>query len=189
LNYWEKHLENSIAEVLFDEQTLAQKVSEIAKQITSDYQKENVEELIIVGILRGSVVFLSDLIRQIQLPVTLDFMAASSYAKGTSSSGVVRINKDMSNSIEGKHVLIVEDIIDSGQTLKCLTEMLQVRQPSSLKLCTLLDKPSRRVVELTPDYCGFEIPDKFVVGYGLDFDEHYRQLPYIGVLKPEIYKK
>ncbi len=188
MNQWQKHLERTVGTILLDEQMLAKRVSEMAQEITADYDAVHAEELVVIGILRGSVVFMSDLIRQLQLPVVLDFMATSSYAKGTRSSGTVRILKDISESISDKHVLIVEDIIDSGLTLQCLKELLLARKPKSLKLCSLLDKPSRRTVELSADYTGFTIPDEFVVGYGLDYNGHYRQLPYIGVLKPEAYK-
>ena len=187
---WNEHLTDSLAEILIDEATLKQRVTQMAQQITADYSRiEDLDELLVVGILRGSVLFMSDLVRQIELPVTLDFMATSSYAKGTKSSGTVRIVKDLSDSITGKHVLIVEDIVDSGLTLQSLSELLISRRPASLRLCSLLDKPSRRKTDINADYCGFTIEDKFVVGYGLDFADHYRHLPYIGVLKPEIYEK
>ena len=188
MNPWAKHLEENIGEVLFDEATIAKRVQEMAQQINADYQPLNIEELVVIGVLRGSVVFMSDLIRQLQLPLTIDFIAISSYAKGTRTSGTVRILTDISESITDKHVLIIEDIVDTGLTLQCLTDLLQARRPKSLRLCTLLDKPSRRMVDLTPDYRGFEIPDDFVVGYGLDYAGHYRQVPYIGVLKPEAYQ-
>lgn len=188
MNPWEKHLEENIGKILFDEQTIAQRVEAMARQINADYQSLDLDELVVVGVLRGSVVFMSDLIRKLQLPITIDFLAISSYAKGTRTSGTVRILKDISESITDKHVIIIEDIVDTGLTLQCLTDLLTARRPKSLKLCTLLDKPSRRMVEITPDYSGFEIPDEFVVGYGLDFAGHYRHLPYIGVLKPEAYK-
>ena len=185
---WQQHLEESLGEVLLDAETLAQRIRELGEQITSDYTAANTQELVVVGILRGSVVFLSDLIRHLQLPVILDFMAVSSYTKGTKSSGTVRINKDLSNSIEGKDVLIVEDIVDTGLTLKNLSEILSARHPRSLRICTLLDKPSRRTCEVMVDYRGFEIEDKFVIGFGLDYDDMYRHLPYVGVLKPEAYE-
>ncbi len=184
---WQQHLAESVEEILFDEETLAKRVKELAKEITADYQQLNISELVIIGILRGSVLFMSDLIRHIDLPVTIDFMAVSSYTKGTRSSGTVRILKDINESIQDKHVMIVEDIVDTGLTLQCLRELLCARQPKSLRICTLLDKPLRRRVEVPVDYVGFQIEDKFVIGYGLDYNDHYRQLPYIGVLKPEIY--
>ncbi len=188
---WQQHLADNIGEILLDETTIQTRVTELAKQITDDYARLGAEELVAVGILRGSVLFLSDLVRQIELPVEMDFMAVSSYVEGTVSSGTVRILKDLSHSIENKHVLIVEDIIDTGRTLQCLEELLLARKPASLNICTLLDKPARRLdsVSLVPDYTGFSIPDRFVVGYGLDFNDAWRQLPYIGVLKPEAYEK
>ena len=190
MNPWAKHLEENIGEVLFDEATIAKRVQEMAQQINADYQPLNIEELVVIGVLRGSVVFMSDLIRQLQLPLTIDFIAISSYAKGTrNGSGTVRILKDISESITDKHVLIIEDIVehrtDTGVSDRFTAGL---RRPKSLRLCTLLDKPSRRMVDLTPDYRGFEIPDDFVVGYGLDYAGHYRQVPYIGVLKPEAYQ-
>ena len=189
MNAWQQHLDDHIAEILLDEATIQNRVAELAEQITADYMRMGADELVTVGILRGSVLFLSDLIRKIQMPVNLDFMAVSSYGGATTSSGMVRILKDLSHSIQDKHVLIVEDIVDTGRTLQCLNELLQARKPASLKICTLLDKPSRRLVETTVDYIGFTIPDQFVIGYGLDYDDAWRQLPYIGVLKPEVYKK
>lgn len=184
---WRQHLAESVGEVLFDEATLARRVKELADAITADYQKLDIDELVVIGILRGSVLFMSDLIRQINLPVTIDFMAVSSYTKGTRSSGTVRILKDINEAIQGKHVMIVEDIVDTGLTLQCLRDLLSARQPKTLRICTLLDKPSRRKVEVRVDYTGFQIEDKFVIGYGLDYNDHYRQVPYIGVLKPEAY--
>ena len=185
---WQEHLDEVLGEVLLDEETLAKRIAELGEQITRDYAAANTQELVIVGILRGSVVFLSDLIRHIQLPLILDFMAVSSYTKGTKTSGVVRILKDLSTAIDGKDVLIVEDIVDTGLTLKNLGEILTARHPRSLRICTLLDKPSRRVSDVQPDYTGFEVPDAFVVGYGLDYAQAYRNFPDIGVLKPEIYE-
>lgn len=175
---------DDVAEVLIDEETLQAKVKELAHKIAQDYQGETVT---IICILKGAVLFAADLLRALPIPVEIDFMAISSYGMGARTSGVVRILKDLDHSIEGKHVLIVEDIVDSGLTLSYLIESLSSRQPASLKVCVLLDKPERRVVELEPDYLGFEIPDKFVIGYGLDYAEKYRNLPFIGVLKPEVY--
>lgn len=186
---WKNYQAENVEKVLFDEITIQQRVAELARQITEDYARMGAEELVTVGILRGSVLFLSDLIRKIELPVNLDFMAVSSYRGSTTSSGTVQILKDLSRPIQGKHILIVEDIVDTGRTLQCLRELLLARQPASLKICTLLDKPSRRLVETPVDYVGFPVPDEFVVGYGLDFDDAWRQLPYIGVLKPEAYQK
>ena len=185
---WQKHLDENIEEILFDKKMLEKRVSELANEINHDYQALDIDELVVIGILRGAVVFMSDLIRQLDLPVTIDFMAISSYTKGTRTSGTVRILKDIAESITDKHVLVIEDIIDTGLTLQCLMEILTARRPKSLKICSLLDKPSRRLVELDGDYVGFKIEDKFVIGYGLDFDGHYRQVPYVGVLKPEAYQ-
>ncbi|HWJ02523.1 MAG TPA: hypoxanthine phosphoribosyltransferase [Verrucomicrobiae bacterium] len=177
-------METSIGKVLLNEAEIAAKVKELGEQITRDYQGKN---LLVVGILKGAVIFMSDLVREIKTPLGIDFMAVSSYGASTESSGVVRIMKDLERSIEEYHILIVEDIIDTGLTLKYLVENLQSRGPQSVKVCTLLDKPSRRKVEVRADYNGFSIPDEFVVGYGLDFSERFRHLPYIGVLKPEAY--
>lgn len=173
-----------LCKILFSEQQVQSKVQELGAQITSDYQGK---DLVIVGILKGAVVFLADLIRELELPLELDFMVISSYGKSTRASGVVRILKDLDKNIAGKDVLIVEDIVDTGLTLSYLKENLHTRGPASLKICTLLDKPSRRKVVLNPDYRGYSIPNEFVVGYGLDYGEKYRNLPYIGVLKPELY--
>lgn len=177
-------METSIGKVLLNEAEIAAKVKELGEQITRDYQGKN---LLVVGILKGAVIFMSDLVREIKTPLGIDFMAVSSYGASTESSGVVRIMKDLERSIEEYHILIVEDIIDTGLTLKYLVENLHSRGPQSVKVCTLLDKPSRRKVEVRADYNGFSIPDEFVVGYGLDFSERFRHLPYIGVLKPEAY--
>lgn len=187
MNAWQKHLAANVGEILFDEATLKQRVKELAAEITADYQPLDIDELVVVGILRGSVLFMGDLIRSIELPVTIDYMAMSSYTRGTRTSGTVRILKDVNESITDKHVLVVEDIVDTGLTLQCLTDLLAARKPKSLKICTLLDKPSRRLVPVAVNYTGFVIPDKFVIGYGLDYEGHYRHLPYIGVLKPEAY--
>lgn len=176
-----------IEEILIDETTLKQKVSELAAQINRDYAGR---KLLMVGVLKGATMFMVDLARQLDLPIMLDFMAVSSYGSSTNSSGIVRIIKDLDMSIEDKDILLVEDIVDSGLTLSYLVEYLMARNPASLKLCVLLNKPERRHpgVTLQPDYKGFDIPDKFVVGYGLDFAEIYRNLPFIGVLKPEKYQ-
>ena len=184
---WEEHVAANVGEILFDAETLARRIAALGEQISNEYEAMDTRELVVIGILRGSVVFLSDLVRQIQLPLTLDFMAVSSYTKGTRSSGTVRILKDLSCSIEGKDVLIVEDIVDTGLTLKNLSEILTARRPRSLRICTLLDKPSRRTRDGKVDYRGFEIEDKFVIGFGLDYEDQYRHLPYVGVLKPEAY--
>ena len=179
-----KPLEHDIDHVLFSEEQLAQRVREIAAQIDKDYEGK---EPLLVSVLRGSFVFMADLVRQITVPCTVDFMAVSSYGGGTTSSGQVKIVKDLSETIEGKDVLVVEDILDSGNTLSYLLKLLEARRPASIRLCTLLDKPERRTKPVAVQYSGFTIPDEFVVGYGLDYDERYRNLPYIGVLKPKVY--
>ena len=176
--------DNDIQEVLFSEEQLKNRVQEIARQITADYQGK---EIMLISVLRGSFVFMADLCRAIDLPCTLDFMAVSSYGKGTKSSGQVQITKDLSSDITGKNIIVVEDILDSGNTLSYLLKILENRHPASIRLCTLLDKPDRRVKPVEVHYSGFTIPDAFVVGYGLDYAEHYRNLPYIGILKPEVY--
>ncbi len=165
---------------MITEEQLAQKVEELAKQIEKDYEGQS---LLVVGILKGASVFVSDLIRKINLDVNIDFMSVSSYGNGTESSGTVKILKDLDVDIEGKNVLIVEDIIDSGLTLSNLVAALQTRSPKSLKICTLLDKPQRRTANIPVDYVGFVIEDKFIVGYGIDWAEKYRNLPYIGVVE------
>lgn len=171
-----------VTEVMISEEQLANKVSELAKQIEKDFEGE---ELLVVGILKGASVFVSDLIRKINLDVNIDFMSVSSYGNSTESSGTVKILKDLDVDIEGKNVLIVEDIIDSGLTLSNLVAALETRNPKSLKLCTLLDKPERRKANIPVDYVGFVIEDKFIVGYGIDYAEKYRNLPYIGVVGQE----
>lgn len=170
---------HKVTETLLTEEEIQIKVKELGKKIESDFQGE---DLLVVGILKGACVFVSDLIRNINLDVNMDFMSVSSYGKATQSSGTVRILKDLDVDIEGKNVLIVEDIIDTGLTLKNLFETLKTRNPKSLKLCTLLDKPERRTVDIAVDYVGFVIPDKFIVGYGIDYAEKYRNLPYIGIV-------
>ena len=179
-----KPLEHDIDHVLFSEEQLAQRVAEIAAQIDKDYAGK---EPLLVSVLRGSFVFMADLVRQITVPCTVDFMAVSSYGSGTTSSSQVKIVKDLSETIEGKDVIVVEDILDSGNTLSYLLKLLEARRPASIRLCTLLDKPERRTKPVEVQYSGFTIPDEFVVGYGLDYDERYRNLPYIGVLKPKVY--
>ena len=177
-------MHQDVERILFTEEQLAARVKELGAQITRDYAGK---DLAIASILRGSYIFMADLTRAIELPMTVDFMAVSSYGAGTISSGQVEIKKDLSDSIEGKDLLIVEDILDSGNTLYYLTDVLAARKPASIKICTLLDKPDRRTKPIKADYMGFTIPDAFVVGYGLDYDEKYRNLPYIGILKPEVY--
>lgn len=172
--------------ILISEAEIQAKVRELGAEISAFYGDK---PILALGILKGAIVFMSDLIRHISCPLEMDFMAVSSYGSSTESSGVVRILKDLDGSIEGKHVLIIEDIIDSGLTLNYLVENLKSRGPASLKIVTLLNKPSRRKVNIQADFNGFTIPDEFVVGYGLDFAERYRNLPYICVLKPEAYQK
>ena len=179
-------MHSDVKEILFNEEQIKERVRELGVQITKDYA-ERKDNLVLVAILRGSYVFMADLSRNIDLPLQVDFMCVSSYGSGTSSSGQVQITKDLSDPIEGKDVIIVEDILDSGNTLYYLTEILKARKPNSIKICTLLDKPDRRVKPIVADYCGFPIPDAFVVGYGLDYAEKYRNLPYVGILKPSVY--
>lgn len=179
-------LDPDIQQILVDEEQLARRVKELGEEISRDYAGR---PLVLVCILRGAVIFMADLLRAIQIPVTIDFMAISSYGNNVKSSGVVRILKDLDGSIEGKDVLIVEDIIDSGLTLAYLLENLRSRRPNSLEVCVLLDKQVPRKVSLPVRYKGFAIPDAFVVGYGLDYAERYRNLPYVGILKPEVYSE
>ena len=176
---------DDIAEVLIDERAIAAKVRELGGAIADDYRGKDV---VLVSILKGALPFLADLMRQTPIPLALDFLEVSSYGEATQSSGVVRILKDLAKPIEGRHVVVVEDILDTGQTLSYVIEHLHSKHPASVRLCTLLDKPARRIVPIQIDYRGFEIPDKFVVGYGLDYAERYRNLPFIGVLKPEVYR-
>ncbi|MBC8532231.1 hypoxanthine phosphoribosyltransferase [Gehongia tenuis] len=178
---------NDVAKVLCTQEEIEQRVQEMGQAITRDFSGSN--RLIVVGILKGAVVYYADLIRHIGLPMAMDFMMASSYGSSSVTSGVVNVTKDLENDIEGQDVLIVEDIIDTGLTLSKLKQVLLARNPNSLKICCLLDKPERRKVDMKADYVGFSIPDEFVVGYGLDYNERYRNLPDICVLKPEIYAK
>lgn len=177
---------NDIQKILISEEQLAAKVAELGAAISRDYEGK---KLMILGVLKGSVVFMADLLRHITIPVEMDFMAVSSYGAGVKTTGVVKILKDLDRLIEGYHVLVVEDILDSGMTLSYLTELLRDRGPASVRIATLLDKPERRTADIQADYYGFRVPDAFVVGYGLDYSEKYRNLPYIGVLKPEVYSK
>lgn len=179
-------LEQDIEKVLFSQEDLQKRVGELAAQINRDYQGK---EPMLISVLRGSFVFMADLVRSIELPCTVDFMAVSSYGAGTTSSGQVRITKDLSENVEGRDIIVVEDILDSGNTLSYLLRLLQARHPSSIRLCTLLDKPSRRTKPVDASYTGFTVDDLFVVGYGLDFAEKYRNLPYIGILKPCVYEE
>ena len=172
--------------VLLTEEEVNKKISEVAAQINKDYEGKEVH---LICILKGGVFFTCELAKRLTVPVTLDFMSVSSYGSGTESSGVVKIIKDLDGDLSGKDVLIVEDILDTGVTLSNLVPMLKMRNPNSVKICTILDKPSRRKADIQPDYEGFQVPDEFVVGYGLDYDEKYRNLPYIGVLKPSVYEK
>lgn len=178
-------MKRDIKEVLFSEEKIMETVKEMAKNISRDYEGKN---LLVVGVLKGSVIFAADLIKNITIPCEIDFMAVSSYGNSSETSGVVRILKDLDHSIEGKDLLIVEDIVDSGITLSYLLQYLKTRKANSVEIVTLLTKPARRKVELEVKYAGLEVPDEFLVGYGLDFAEKYRNLPYIGILKEEIYK-
>ena len=166
--------------VLIPEEEIRKRIAEVGAQLSRDYEGEDV---LMICILRGGVFFACELAKHLTVPVSMDFMCVSSYGSGTVSSGRVKIVKDLDENIEGKHVLIAEDIVDSGNTLSTLIKILQVRKPASIRLCTLLDKPERRVVDIKADYSCFEIPDKFVVGYGLDYNQHYRNLPYVGVVE------
>jgi len=175
-------LKSEKLKLLLGKEEIERRVADLAERISADYEGKQV---LLICVLKGAVIFASDLMRCLKMPVEIDFIAVSSYGSDTATSGVVRILKDLDRSIKGKDVLIVEDIVDTGLTLNYLRQNLLSRKPRSLKVVTLLDKPARRRVEFTPDYCGFEIPDYFVVGYGLDFNEDYRQLPGIYILNPE----
>ena len=177
-------MKNDISKVLISREELQAIVDKIGKQITEDYRDK---DLLMVSILKGSVIFVADLMRAVEVNCAIDFMAVSSYGSGTKTSGVVKIIKDLDKPIDGKDVLIVEDILDSGMTLSYIIDMLSARNPASIKICTLFDKPDRRIMPIKADYIGARVPDEFIVGYGLDYAEKYRNLPYIGVLKPEIY--
>ena len=175
---------NDIREVLLTKEEIDEIVKKLGKKITEDYKGKN---LFLITVLKGAVVFLGDLMRAIEMPCEIEFMVLSSYGSGTTSTGSVKIVKDIDLPLEGKDVLIVEDILDTGFTLSFLVDLLKSRNPKSIEICTLLDKPDRRKVEISAKYTGRKIPDEFVVGYGLDYDEKYRNLPFIGVLKPEVY--
>ncbi len=178
---------NDIERVLLSEEQLQEIVKKLGTKITEDYKGK---KLVLVSVLKGSVIFMADLMREIKIPCSIDFMAVSSYGSGTKTSGVVKIIKDLdSDVVEGADLLIVEDILDSGVTLEYLMKILSARNPNSIKICTLLDKPERRKANIFADYAGAQIPDAFVVGYGLDYDEKYRNLPFIGALKPAVYEK
>lgn len=177
-------LTDDIQEVLFSEEKLSNIVSQMGARISEDYKDKN---LLLVSILKGSVVFMSDLMRSITIPCSIDFMAVSSYGSGMKTSGVVKIIKDLDINLKGYDVLVVEDILDSGLTLSYILELLQARMPKSIRLCTLFDKPDRRTVDIKADYVGTVVPDEFIVGYGLDYDEKYRNLPFVGILKSKVY--
>lgn len=177
-------MHKDIQKILFSKKDIENIVNSIAKQIEKDY---NGKDFIMVGLLKGSVAFMTDIMKRVNLDFAIDFIAASSYGSATESSGRVNIQKDISQSIEGKDILIIEDIIDSGNTLDFITKYLAVKKAKSVKICTLFNKPDRREVEIPVDYVGAVIPDVFVVGYGLDYDEKYRNLPYVGILKPSVY--
>lgn len=179
-------LHADIEEILLTEEQILAKIAELGEQITSDYVGKN---LLLLGTLKGAVPFIADLARAIKLPLEIDYMAVSSYGNSTQSSGVVRILKDLEGPVDHKHILIVEDIVDSGQTLHYLMDVLRQRKPLSLRVCALLDKGRERVKPVVLDYVGFHIPDRFVVGYGLDYAQLYRNLPYVGILKPSVYQE
>ena len=179
-----KDLRGDIDHILVSEEQLRNEIRSMGRKLTEEYTGKN---LLLVGVLKGAIMFIVDLARAIELPVRLDFMAVASYGASTETSGIVRILKDLDSSIEGKHVLIVEDIIDSGLTLNYILDTLRTRNPASLRVCALLNKHERRRVDVPVDYVCFEIPDEFVVGYGLDYNQIYRNLPFVGVLKPEAY--
>lgn len=178
--------EDILEKVLFSKEQLAKRIKELAKQLDKDYAGKTP---LMVAILKGSVMFFTDLIREMTLPLEIDFMSISSYGSGVKSSGEVKMIKDLDNKIEGKDVIIVEDIVDSGYTMKYLTHLLEARNPSSIKICALLDKPSRRETDVAVDYKGFEVGNEFVVGYGLDYAARYRNIPFIGILKRSVYEK
>ena len=177
-------MRDDILKVLFTEEQLQANVRELGARITEDYRGKTP---LFLGVLKGCFVFMSDLVRSVNVQCTMEFMAVSSYGNGTSSTGAVKITRDLANNIEGRHLILVEDILDSGMTLNYLREYLGNQNPASIRIVALLDKPSRRKADIHPDYFGFTVPDEFVVGYGLDYAERYRNLPYIGILKPEIY--
>ncbi len=181
-----KHLEQNVERVLLSSEEIAEKVLDIAAKMNDVYQGK---EVVLVCILKGSITFFSDLARKLSFPAAFDFMCVSSYGSGSVSGGSVRILKDLTVDITDKHVVVVEDILDTGNTLHALFQQLKARRPASLKLCCLLDKPDRRIKPVNADFVGFSIPDEFVVGYGLDYNEQYRQLPYVGILKRSVYEK
>jgi len=176
-------MDDSLA-LLISETEIKQKVEEMGRKINHFYAGQDLDKLVVIGILRGSFIFMADLARQLTIPVELDFMDVSSYGRSSVTTGMVRILKDISEDITNKHVLLIEDIVDSGLTLKYLSKILWARSPRSLRICTLLNKPSRRRTELEPDFYGFMVPDEFIVGYGLDYAGKYRELPYLAIVKP-----
>lgn len=177
-------MNKDIERILLSEEEIAAKVKELGAQISKDYADKNP---IIISVLKGSFMFMADLVRAVTIPCTVDFMSVSSYGGGTTSSGEVKIVKDFDESIDGRHIIVVEDILDSGRTLSYLMKNMKARGAASISLCTFLDKPDRRVVPVEVAYKGFTVPDAFIVGYGLDYDQQYRNLPYVGVLKPSVY--
>ena len=179
-------MNDDILRVLYSEEELEAKCAELGAQISKDYEGKN---LLLVSVLKGAVVFMTDLMRHITVPCSIDFMVVSSYGSGVKTSGVVKIVKDLDADLAGKDLLIVEDILDTGMTLHYLKQLLQDRNPNSIRIATLLDKPECRRAAVRADYVGYQVPDEFVVGYGLDYDEKYRNLPYVGILKPEVYEK
>ena len=181
-----ENMQDKIEKVVVSEEELKAKVTEIGAQISKDFEGKRP---ILVSVLKGSIVFMADILRALTIECDIDFMSCSSYGKSSKSSGVVRILKDLDNDINGRHVIVIEDILDSGLTLSYILDLLQKRGAASISLCTLLDKPGRRTLDIKVDYRGFTIPNEFVVGYGLDYGELYRNFPYIGVLKPEVYSK
>ncbi len=187
--------DEDVSEILYTEEAIACRVKELGASITADYREAAFEPtpqgypaLLVVSVLRGAAIYMSDLVRAIDLPLEMDYMAVSSYGTGTKSSGVVRIIKDLTSNVEGRHVLVAEDILDSGLTLKYLLRVLESRNPASIQVATLLRKKNSQQAEIACKYIGFECPDSFIVGYGLDYAERYRNLPYIGILKPEVYQ-
>ncbi|HEU4963409.1 MAG TPA: hypoxanthine phosphoribosyltransferase [Bacilli bacterium] len=174
-----------VQEILFTEEEVVARIRELGAEITRAYEGK---DLLVIGILKGAAFFMAELVKRIDMPIQVDFMAVSSYGKSSESSGVVRILKDLDKSVEGRHVLIVEDIIDTGLTLSYLTQLLEQRKAASVKVASLLDKPERRTVEISAEFLGFAVPDHFIVGWGLDYAERYRNLPYVGVLKAEVYQ-
>ena len=179
-----RELREDMSSILLTEEQIRERVHALGQEISRDYEGK---DPLFIGVLKGCFVFMADLMRNVTVPCSMDFMAVSSYGNATSTTGAVKINKDLSQDVEGRHIVIVEDILDSGVTLHYLTGYLRNRKPASIAIVTLLDKPSRRKADVAAAYCGFEVPDAFVVGYGLDYAERYRNLPYIGILKPEIY--